>query len=55
MPVETFLLNVIRSLSNGYSNVGSIFSIVPVRVPQSDSDGKVETRKEADESGKPQE
>lgn len=45
VPVETFLHNVIRSLSNGYF-VSSIFTMVHVRVPQSESNGKVETWKQ---------
>lgn len=53
MPVETFLVNVMRSVSNGYF-ARSVFTTVHVRVPQSDSKGKVETWKVAGEYGKPQ-
>lgn len=44
VPVETFLRNVIRSLSNGYFT-SSISTMVHVRVSQSESSGKVETWK----------
>lgn len=54
MPVETFLLNVMKRLPNGYF-VCSVFTTVHVGVPQSDSKGKVETWKEVGESGKPKE